>query len=46
MDNQRLQVLIQGVARDIDGLARTVNLAETCGSTCTSGALIFGGGDS
>jgi len=30
----------------IDGLAQTVNLAATYGSTYSSGALIFGGGDS
>jgi len=30
----------------IDGLAQTVNLAATFGSTYSSGALIFGGGDS
>jgi hypothetical protein len=30
----------------LDGLAQTVNLAATYGSTYTSGALIFGGGDS
>ena len=30
----------------IDGLAQTVNLAATYGTTYSSGALIFGGGDS
>ncbi len=30
----------------IDGLAQTVNLAATYGSTYSSGALTFGGGDS
>ncbi len=30
----------------IDGLAQTVNLAATYGSSYSSGALIFGGGDS
>lgn len=30
----------------IDGLAQTVNLAGTFGSSYSSGALIFGGGDS
>jgi len=30
----------------IDGLAQTINLAATYGTTYSSGALIFGGGDS
>jgi hypothetical protein len=30
----------------VDGLAQTVNLAATYGTTYSSGALIFGGGDS
>jgi hypothetical protein len=30
----------------IDGLAQTVNLAATFGTTYSSGALVFGGGDS
>jgi hypothetical protein len=30
----------------VDGLAQTVNLAATYGTTYSSGALVFGGGDS